>query len=94
MGFKVDDEYKNYTAKQIIDKIEAIAKNKEHNLAKYNCLVVVFLSHGEMGTIYGSDNNTVSIGEMQAKFNSNDCPSMHGKPKIFILDACRIARGM
>lgn len=92
LGFKID--YKsNLSASEIEEYIEKTAKDSTF-LAEYNCLVVALLSHGSLGKIYGSDGNAISIGKIQATFNSHICPSMHSKPKIFIVDACRIVGGI
>lgn len=91
LGFDVKC-YKNRTANEIEIIIEETAKNND-SMKQYYCLVVIFLSHGDISNVYSSDGNSVSISEMQAKFNSHICRSMHNKPKVFIVDACRVFKG-
>ncbi|BFZ23507.1 hypothetical protein BsWGS_26546 [Bradybaena similaris] len=70
------------------------------DLAQLSSLAVVILSHGgPHESIYGQngavDNNCPVPGtfitrlDLQSIFNTTNCPSMKGKPKLFIIQACR-----
>lgn len=53
-----------------------------------DCFVCVILSHGEEGIIFGTD-KAVEIKELTTYFKGDACPGLIGKPKIFIIQACR-----
>ncbi|XP_066173907.1 caspase-6 isoform X2 [Sylvia atricapilla] len=53
-----------------------------------DCFVCVFLSHGEDDHIYAY-NGKIEIQEITDLFRGDKCPSLVGKPKIFIIQACR-----
>lgn len=49
-----------------------------------DCFLLAFLSHGEGDQVYTNDGKMISIKEMTALFKGDKCPSLVGKPKIFI----------
>lgn len=51
--------------------------------ADADCFVCVFLTHGETGEIYASDDK-INIKEVTDMFRGDQCKSLVGKPKIFI----------
>ncbi|XP_059156603.1 caspase-3-like [Physella acuta] len=53
-----------------------------------SCFVCAILTHGEEGYLYGTDDK-LNVGDLLAPFKGNRCKSLAGKPKIFILQACR-----
>ena len=44
---------------------------------------------GEGGKLFGSDGQHVTVDEMASLFNGSNCPQLVGKPKIFVIQACR-----
>ena len=56
---------------------------------KYNCLLIAILTHGEQDKLYGTDSDSISVEKLTKLFYGDQCPSLVGKPKIFILQACR-----
>ncbi|KAG7260978.1 hypothetical protein CRUP_016925 [Coryphaenoides rupestris] len=53
-----------------------------------DCFACVFLSHGDNDEVYAYDGK-ITIQEITALFKGDKCRSLVGKPKIFILQACR-----
>ncbi|XP_050394525.1 caspase-7 [Patella vulgata] len=53
-----------------------------------DCFMCAILSHGEEGTIYGTD-GPIEIKTLLAPFKGDKCRSLAGKPKIFFIQACR-----
>ena len=51
--------------------------------------VVVLLTHGLEGQIYGSDAKLINLTEVFGFFDGNVCPNLQGKPKFFLVQACR-----
>ena len=80
--------YANLTKDQLIQTVDEIATNGM--LKDYASLVVCLLSHGGLGTIEGVDGQPVIvISDIQWAFNSQKCPELINKPKIFIIQACQ-----
>ena len=58
--------------------------------AQADMCVVIVLSHGDDGDlIYSCDGRVVSAEYLLRQFNNDACPLLKGKPKFFILQACR-----
>ncbi|XP_039094713.1 caspase-6 isoform X1 [Hyaena hyaena] len=53
-----------------------------------DCFLCVFLSHGEGNHIYAQDTK-IEIQTLTGLFKGDKCQSLVGKPKIFIIQACR-----
>jgi len=60
---------------------------KDHST--YDSAVIVILSHGRNGKIYGTDCREIPIENIVASLDTAHCPDLAGKPKIFIIQACR-----
>lgn len=56
--------------------------------ADADCFLCAFLSHGEGQHVYAYDGK-IEIQALTGLFRGDRCPSLVGKPKIFILQACR-----
>ncbi|CAB1327317.1 unnamed protein product [Coregonus sp. 'balchen'] len=84
LNFEVQ-AYDNLKVEEVLDKISEAA---EDNHADADCFVCVFLSHGESNYVYAYDDK-ISIQDITALFKGDKCKSLVGKPKIFILQACR-----
>ncbi|XP_071768059.1 caspase-6-like isoform X2 [Centroberyx gerrardi] len=84
LNFEVQ-AYDNLRQEEVLNKISEAA---EANHADADCFVCVFLSHGENDHVYTYDGK-ISIQDITALFKGDKCKSLVGKPKIFILQACR-----
>ncbi|XP_070831929.1 caspase-8 [Chaetodon trifascialis] len=62
------------------------------NHSQTDCLVCCILSHGQEGSVYGVDGGTVTIKELMAPFNGQNCSSLAEKPKLFFIQACQGVR--
>ena len=82
--------YRNLRGEEIEQIILEKGKDSKNQMKEYNSLIVCILSHGSSGVIYGSDFKKVFIETLLYAFNSLYCPSLHNKPKIFIIEACRV----
>ncbi|NWU23009.1 CASP6 protein, partial [Dyaphorophyia castanea] len=84
LGFEVrllDDLKKE----DVLQKINE-ASMDDHSSA--DCFVCVFLSHGKDDHIYAYDDK-IEIQAITDMFRGDKCQSLVGKPKIFIIQACR-----
>ncbi|NWV17005.1 CASP6 protein, partial [Origma solitaria] len=84
LGFEVRS-FDNLKADEMRQKIHE-ASMEDHSNA--DCFVCVFLSHGEDDHIY-AHNDKIKIQTITDMFRGNKCQSLVGKPKIFIIQACR-----
>ncbi|XP_065167828.1 caspase-2-like isoform X1 [Atheta coriaria] len=82
----------NLKANEMKVCLEGFAKSP--GLDKVDMCVIAIMSHGT-GTmdaqteITGIDNETVTIFDIISYFSKDNCPSLYGKPKIFIFQCCR-----
>ncbi|XP_030561767.1 caspase-like [Drosophila novamexicana] len=77
--------HKDLHHKQVMKKIaSAVALNhREHD-----CILVALLTHGDNGVLYAKD-KLYKLDDIWEAFSADKCPSLAGKPKIFIIQACR-----
>jgi serine/threonine protein kinase len=85
LGFDVRI-FKDLKAKNLCYCVEDLARQ---DFSSYASLVVCILSHGDEGVVEGVDGESIKINALKYKFNSNDCPTLNGKPKIWIIQACQ-----
>ena len=90
LGFEVE-VHQNLTTEMMKETIESYSKMKHDG-----AFVLVILSHGNKNdTVSGTDDdkvdddkNGVQVATLESYFHDQH-PSLHGVPKIFIIDACR-----
>ncbi len=61
----------------------------EKDFSRFDCFVCVILSHGSNNEIYGTDDEVIKIEAITKLFRRDECTSLEGKPKIFLIQACR-----
>ncbi|XP_034473645.1 caspase-like [Drosophila innubila] len=84
LGFKVF-EYMDLSKRDILYNIKTTASR---NYSKYDCILVAILSHGKTGYIHARD-SAYSLESIWRPFATDNCPSLAGKPKLFIIQACQ-----
>jgi len=77
----------NLTILEFKKELKSLADNPENESA--DMMILVVLSHGREGQIITSDGRGVDTEEIYAQFNNVNCPKLKGKPKFFIVQACR-----
>ncbi|XP_059200420.1 caspase-8-like [Centropristis striata] len=85
LGFTMEI-HENLTAEDIRHELQELGKR---DFSDDDALVVCVLSHGEQGTVGGTDEEEVSLGELTQPFTSLAAPSLAGKPKLFFIQACQ-----
>ncbi|KAI5625210.1 caspase-6 [Silurus asotus] len=85
---QLEFEVRVYDDKKRDDILRIITEASKANHVDADCFVCMFLSHGENGHVYAYDDQ-INIQDMTSLFRGDKCPSLVGKPKIFILQACR-----
>ncbi|KAI8500205.1 luteolysis [Branchiostoma belcheri] len=86
LGFATFPE-EDKSAKDMLLILKNFAAKEEHKTA--DACIVVLMSHGARGLIYGTDGETVKYKDIFDMFNNKKCPSLQGKPKLFFIQACR-----
>ncbi|XP_014811074.1 PREDICTED: caspase-6 isoform X1 [Calidris pugnax] len=84
LGFEVR-VFEDLPAEEVLQTIHEASKD-DHSDA--DCFICVFLSHGEDDHIYAFDGQ-IKIETITDMFRGDKCQSLVGKPKIFIIQACR-----
>ncbi|XP_075565363.1 caspase-6 isoform X3 [Pelecanus crispus] len=84
LGFEVR-HFDDLKAEDVLQKIYEASKDDHSNA---DCFVCVFLSHGENDHVYAYDAQ-IKIETITDMFRGDNCQSLVGKPKIFIIQACR-----
>uniref|UniRef100_A0A3B1JAA1 Centromere protein U n=2 Tax=Astyanax mexicanus TaxID=7994 RepID=A0A3B1JAA1_ASTMX len=84
LGFKASVQ-NNRTVSQMRQILTSASKEDHSKSAMFVC---VMLSHGDEGTIFGTD-GCMELKELTRLFRGNQCPSLAGKPKLFFIQACR-----
>ncbi|XP_078343062.1 caspase-3-like [Oculina patagonica] len=81
--------YDNQTQSEMLKVLRDTA---EKDFSRYDCFVCVILSHGSKDGIYGTDDEVIKVEAITSLFRRDECPSLEGKPKIFLIQACRGTR--
>ncbi|XP_023612968.1 caspase-3 isoform X2 [Myotis lucifugus] len=92
-GISLDDTYKmDYPEMGLCIIInnknfdKSTVSKEDHS--KRSSFVCVLLSHGDEGIIFGT-NGPVDLRKLTIFFRGDYCRSLAGKPKLFIIQACR-----
>uniref|UniRef100_A0A8C4IGA5 Caspase-8 n=1 Tax=Dicentrarchus labrax TaxID=13489 RepID=A0A8C4IGA5_DICLA len=85
LGFTVV-VHNNLTAESMRRELEKLGKK---NFLDDDALVVCMLSHGNKGSVYGTDAQQVFLQDVTKPFTSGQAPTLAGKPKLFFIQACQ-----
>ncbi|OPL33543.1 caspase-2, partial [Mytilus galloprovincialis] len=64
-------------------------RNKIENWKAIECIVLIVMSHGTSGYIYGSDCKTIKLSDLTDVFDSEHCLGLDDKPRLVFVQACR-----
>ncbi|NXI07391.1 CASP8 protein, partial [Irena cyanogastra] len=79
-------EYMDLEGKKLYEVVKEYSKKDHRNM---DCFVCFIFSHGEKDKIKGVDDECVNIEDIVSCFTGTNCPSLAGKPKVFIIQACQ-----
>jgi len=65
-----------------------VTKDEIHN--RYGVFFLFIFAHGANGTVVGVDGRPVYLAKIYKLLNSANFPSMAGKPKVVVMQACRV----
>jgi len=54
-----------------------------------DAFVLVLLTHGSQGSVYGIDGEKVPVDAITSLFDGCNCPQLQNKPKLFFIQACQ-----
>uniref|UniRef100_A0A3B4HBR1 Caspase-5-like n=1 Tax=Pundamilia nyererei TaxID=303518 RepID=A0A3B4HBR1_9CICH len=80
-------KYKNLTAKVIEEALQKFSKHPQ--LVHTDSVFVVIMSHGSLGAVCGTDCKPFKTENIYKLLNTENCPALHNKPKVIIIQACR-----
>ncbi|XP_062991949.1 caspase-6 [Elgaria multicarinata webbii] len=84
LGFEVKC-FDDLKAEDVLQNVYNVATDQHDDV---DCFVCIFLSHGEDDHVFAYDAK-IKIQSLTNMFRGDRCPSLVGKPKIFIIQACR-----
>ncbi|XP_063166711.1 caspase-6 isoform X2 [Candoia aspera] len=84
LGFEVKC-FDDLRAEEVLQNIYNVSAGQHEDA---DCFMCVFLSHGEDNHVYAYDAK-IKIQTLTTMFRGDKCPSLIGKPKIFVIQACR-----
>ncbi|NXC97581.1 CASP8 protein, partial [Certhia familiaris] len=79
-------EHRNLEGEEIKKTVKEYSKKDHRNM---DCFICFIFSHGEKDKIKGVDDECVNIEDLVSYFTGTNCPSLAGKPKVFIIQACQ-----
>ncbi|XP_050966854.1 caspase-8 [Labeo rohita] len=83
LGFKVGI-YKDQTTSEIKSLMNRCSK-----VLHEDCFVCCVLSHGNEHGILGHEGGICPLNDITSPFDGVNCPTLIGKPKVFLIQACR-----
>lgn len=86
LDFTVRHE-KNLTRLEFTQLLNEFSADEGQSSA--DMMILVVLSHGRDGHVIASDGSSIGTETIYEKFNNEHCPALQGKPKFFIIQACR-----
>ncbi|XP_036596993.1 caspase-14 [Trichosurus vulpecula] len=88
LGFK-STVRRNIPAKGFWEELEKFRDDMDQTKDPISCCFVVLMAHGEEGILQGIDSNTIELDKLFTLLNNENCQALRGKPKVFIVQACR-----
>lgn len=74
--------------KHEIENVAETYGGKNHR--DFDAFVLILMSHGgDRDHILGIDGRETTVKNLMVEFQANKCPSLKGKPKVFIIQTCR-----
>uniref|UniRef100_A0A0A9XTM3 Caspase-1 n=1 Tax=Lygus hesperus TaxID=30085 RepID=A0A0A9XTM3_LYGHE len=85
LGFEVD-VHPNLTRSEIADELDKLVNA---DLDDCECFCLAVLTHGEAPELLHAYDGVYRQSELWTPFTGSNCPKLAGKPKIFLIQACR-----
>ncbi|XP_035031410.1 caspase-8 isoform X2 [Hippoglossus stenolepis] len=85
LGFDVE-VHLDCTSEKMLSVLRELG-GRDHR--QMDCVACCVLSHGQEGSVYGVDTQTVDIKVLKEPLNALNCPTLAEKPKLFFVQACQ-----
>ncbi|XP_064610452.1 cell death protein 3-like [Liolophura sinensis] len=86
MGFRHIRTEPELTGLRILKTLKEEAADRKRTDEGFMCFI---LSHGNVGSVYGTDGVPVSLEDIYKQFDGKMCRALLGKPKLFFIQACQ-----
>ncbi|XP_067931058.1 cell death protein 3-like [Watersipora subatra] len=86
LAFKWETIHRDLTAKKLLETIQKETEHADHK--NYGMFVLVVMTHGSDYHLSGSDGVPVPRTSIFDLLSASQFPSMAGKPKLLIFQAC------
>ena len=86
LGFNVE-VHEDLTYKGIQEVLQRLYNEIDHTDS--DCILIAVLTHGEKDGILYANDYPYASNTLWEHFDESSCPSLAGKPKIFLIQACR-----
>ncbi|KAM4888632.1 caspase-14 [Thomomys bottae] len=80
---------KNPTSQQFLDEMKTFQETLDEWPEPVSCAFVVLMAHGDAGLLKGVDEEMVKLDDIFEALNNRNCKALRGRPKVFIVQACR-----
>ncbi|XP_076016496.1 caspase-14-like [Genypterus blacodes] len=77
------------SAQEMRRKLRAFRDRINQSEEDISCVLVVTSSHGNRGVICDAQGGELRVEDIIQCFDDQKCPRLKGKPKVFMLSACR-----
>lgn len=65
-------------------------RKKITNWKAIDSIILIIMSYGEGGYIYGNDNLLIKLTDIIEVFDTEHCPGLDDKPRLIFVQACGI----
>ena len=72
------------------DMLKALTDTAQRDFSSNDCFCCIIRSTGAEHGICGTDDKPIDIKTITSLFTSDKCPSLDGKPKIFVLEPAKL----
>ena len=69
------------------EMLQVLTDTAQRDFSTDDCFLCIVVSHGTADGICGTDNKSIEIERITSLFCPKICPSLKGKPKIFLIEA-------